>query len=156
MGEMNIRESVAEFCDSQEELGLCGRHDTSVVRVWVRVKVTYWDKGEALDCRAMVRCGDWRQAGAGRLLLTGVLCCSLLSRPCCQWAVSASSPTATNMRRPTDATSWASAPMCRFPRTCSLQVCAFPIRSAFSHLRIRSRLDLSLGFENMPVHCTLP
>ena len=43
-------------------------------------------------------------------------------RPCCPWAVCASSLTAASTRRPTAATSWGSAPTCRSLPTCWPQV----------------------------------
>ena len=62
---------------------------------------------------------------AGAVLNSGPLC---PCRPCCPWAVSVSSPTAASMRRPTAATSWASAPTCRSLPTCWPQVCASGLR----------------------------
>lgn len=59
--------------------------------------------------------GGGCSAGAG-------LCHRVLSRRCCQWAVSASSLTATSTRRPTAATSWGSALTCRSPPTYCPQV----------------------------------
>lgn len=61
------------------------------------------------------------------------------SRLCCQWAVYASSLTATSTRRPTGATSWGSARMCRSHPTCCPQVHTSPGPPQALYLRARKQ-----------------
>lgn len=77
-----------------------------------------------------------------------------LCRPCCPWAVCASSRTAASTRRPTAATSWGSAPTCRSPPTCSPQVRLSSPRPSTQRLALAVRLRVSpAGLGSRDPHC---
>lgn len=97
------------------------------------------------SCGGHVGCvmdsGRGCSAGAG-------LCYCVLSRRCCQWAVSASSLIATSTRRPTAATSWGSALTCRSPPTCCPQVRPSPVGPSPALQGSEVELRLSHGSED--------